>query len=171
MPSWVPNWFSTVDYTPFSRQSAHGSTVSNLSYLGDGLLQVTSIQLTIIAEIIDFSRVSTYSELIKAIRSLVPIDAMNRKYFGRKSILDAYCRTLRGNYFKDYNTTISINTPAFDESLRGLRAVLTGQSDGDITPTTQRYLDSVTDVMSQRFFILTEGGYIGYCSPLSEPGD
>lgn len=82
--------------------------------------------------------VYTYSEIIEAIKRLIPADEFENKYLERDSVLGAYCRILCGNYFKHYNTTNSSTAPGFDKSLIALRAAIVGQSNGNITQQQNR---------------------------------
>ena len=168
-PTWVPNFdvAGLADQLRLSRAS--GESKSKMRQIDRRTLEVTGIHVATV-RLVDtlIPAKCSIEELVKSIQRLIPQRHIEKvAYIGGGSLLDAYSRTLCGDFF----IGSILHKPGFvslEETKEALRnALLSEQS-------YNRYLFSHRQdfgfYVGKRFFT-TEEGYIGMAPEEAESGD
>jgi hypothetical protein len=171
IPSWVPDWSCVRDCSPLECQLAAGSTWSNTSYLGGGVLQTTGVLLGAILHVQAIPYVIFDEDIIEAVQSLVFSDVLDGVYVAGGSMLDAYCRTLCGNLFSETILPCSSDYPSFDESKKALRDTLVSQSEVSSAVANWGYFSMVGRHLIGRILFKTYEGCIGLAPRAAQPND
>jgi hypothetical protein len=172
MPSWVPDLSQKRISMPFNDSFASGSSAAEVEYTGEGSLKVLGVK---VATIMDAHQIQMYgrtrSDVVAEIR-----------HYGRPvlnknggELLENYCRTMGGDYFRDrYDPPMSIY-PSLNESKEILRRFLGPQENVDsfesLDVAATSYVQSVFNAIQDRSFISTEAGHIGLAPLLAKAGD
>ena len=171
-PSWVRNWTIPISPKRLYRGRASGYSNAETSYDND-VLRVIGTHVARIGHV-EKIMCDMMTNLVPAIQNFsqkfLP-DIESGSYVSGGSKLDAYCRSLCGNYFVN-----QASMPGFQQSREWLLSILNSQEtdvalDADVAAGGREYLRLVRHFFIGRYLFMTEEGHIGLAPRAAKTGD
>ena len=185
MPTWVSNWAETDPPKPlWPSGTACAQIPAVIRYQGDRVLNTAGVVFTTVSSVLEIEMTVTknYQEGFEQIRRLA--DQIRRLsgccfesylYVAGGSVIDAFCRTLCANVFRNRNHPPVASCPRFNDSREVVLEIVRGQKSPGVIVANRNgwtlYFDIVWAFSQKRSFIVTDEGHIGIAPKATKPGD
>ncbi|KAL8646965.1 MAG: hypothetical protein Q9226_006629, partial [Calogaya cf. arnoldii] len=166
-PSWVPDFSKSRISNPIPVARCCFGSKASAEYAGNGLLEVTGINVADISDITKIEERAHTANLELAIRSLIGTVNFRASYLDGSDMLDAVCRTLCMDFLADNFTPALEKHPTLEMASQYIRR-LSHDSTAEAQPS---YLSRVKYYMKGRYFFTTKQGYIGLLPEAGKRGD
>ena len=171
-PTWVPNFNELAKTRALPISFASGSrSACETQFVGEGNLYVAGRIVDVVKECLGLvPAAGSVSEVVREIRHYVDGNdiGMDSQYVGGESMLEASCRFINCNVFRDtYDDTQTL--PSFREVIDAMKSVMLAQR-FELAQRSFRF-HYVTEAVRGRKLVVTDAGYLGLVPEETIPGD
>lgn len=174
MPTWVPNWAETDAPKPLWNSGAACAKIEAVTrYQGDRVLRAAGVVFATVSSVLEMTVIKDYHEGFGQILRLAEqIRRLSGCCFECHSVIDAFCRTLCANLFRNRYHPPAASCPSFNDSREAVLEIVRDQKCPSVIAANRRlYFDIVWASCQKRSFIITDEGHIGIAPKATKPGD
>ncbi|KAI9693557.1 MAG: hypothetical protein M1820_009172 [Bogoriella megaspora] len=175
-PSWVPDWSKPRITMPLHLKRHPEIMDAQAEIIGDEIICAKGIRISTIKSVVqvDIPDEASMEAVVEHIKRVAPSDVLNTSP-ERASTVDAFCRTLVADHFRE-----RWNPPDGQEAIESegrqliasiLNTSFSAQQQIQNLPTATRYLSLVRSYSVGRSLAATEDGGFGLVPSSAKPGD
>ena len=167
-----PDWSVEKSSNPIGVVGASGNSLADLQYLGDGILKAVGVRSATISQVKKCNTSNPRSLLNnwqEELQMVAPPGLMHQPYPGGGTVVDAYCRLLVNDQFRNSFSPPKTHLPDLEESRNTLQSLLEGKQIDSMEGTL--FIASAVYFGKGISFFTTTEGYIGLAPKGTRPDD